>query len=84
MHIRHCHHHQYIPAIKNYSDVLLAVVREVDSQIHEIILPPTRLVDNSLKHGLVDFVWDVSEHDLQFINSCQRRVVNGGGELAPL
>lgn len=41
----------------------IAVVCEINAQIHEVILSPTGLVDNIFQHGLVYFVWDISEHD---------------------
>lgn len=43
---------------------LLAIVGEVDAQVHEIIFPPARLVDDSLQHRLIDFVGNIAEHNL--------------------
>lgn len=43
---------------------LLAVIGEVNSQIHEIVLAPTGFINDPLQHGLIDFVWNIPEHDL--------------------
>lgn len=44
---------------------LLAVIGKVDSQIHEVVLPPTRFVDDALEHGLVNLIRNVPKHDLE-------------------
>lgn len=41
----------------------VTVIGEIDSEIHEIVLAPARLINYILQHGLVDLVWDVSKHD---------------------
>lgn len=41
----------------------VAVICEVDSQVHEVVLTPARFINDALQHGLVHLVWDVSEHD---------------------
>lgn len=41
----------------------VAVVREVDSQIHEIILAPARFIHYVLQHGLVNLIWDIPKHN---------------------
>ena len=38
----------------------LAVVGEVDSEVHEVIESMARLINNALEHLLVDLVWDVA------------------------
>lgn len=43
----------------------LAIVGKVDAKVHEIVLPPARFVNDSFKHGLVNFVGDIPKHDLQ-------------------
>lgn len=42
----------------------LAVVCEIDAQIHKIILSPAGFVDDPLQHGLVNLVGYVAKHDL--------------------
>ena len=42
----------------------LAVIGKVDAQIHEVVLSPAGLVDNSLQHCLIHLVGNVPEHDL--------------------
>lgn len=44
---------------------LLAVVGEIDAQVHEVIFAPARVVDDSLQQSLVDLVRDVAQHDLR-------------------
>lgn len=41
----------------------IAVVGEIDPQVHEVVLAPARLIDDALQHGLVHLVWNVSQHD---------------------
>lgn len=43
---------------------LLAVICEVYTKVHEVILSPARLVDDPLQHSLVNFVWDIPKHYL--------------------
>jgi hypothetical protein len=43
----------------------LAVVGKVNAKVHEIVLSPTRLVNDSFKHGLVHFVRNIPKHNLQ-------------------
>lgn len=43
---------------------LLAVIGKINPQIHEVILAPTGFVNDSLEHGLVDLIRNISEHDL--------------------
>lgn len=45
----------------------VAIVVEVDSEVHEVILAPARLVHNVLQHGLVNLVGNVAQHDLRKI-----------------
>lgn len=49
---------------KHQGSHLLAVIGKVNSQIHEVVLSPTGFVNDPLQHGLVDFVRNVPEHDL--------------------
>jgi hypothetical protein len=46
----------------------LAIVGEIDAQVHEIILAPAGLVNDALQHGLVYLVGDISQHDLQEVS----------------
>jgi hypothetical protein len=46
----------------------LAVVREIDAQIHEVVLSPAGFIHNSLQHGLIDLVGDVAKHDLRNVS----------------
>ena len=39
---------------------LLAVVGEIDTEVHEVIFSPTRLVNDALQHRLVHFVGNVA------------------------
>jgi len=43
---------------------LLAVVGEVNAQIHEVVFAPAGLVNNLLQHRLINLVGDVAKHDL--------------------
>lgn len=43
----------------------LAIVGKVDAKVHEIVLAPTRLVNDSFEHGLVHFVGDIPKHNLE-------------------
>lgn len=43
----------------------VAVVVEVDPEVHEVILAPAGLVHNVLQHGLVNLVGNVAQHDLR-------------------
>ena len=47
---------------------ILAVVTEVNTQIHEVVFAIARLVHYLLKHCLINFVWDVAKHDLVYIS----------------
>lgn len=47
---------------------ILAVIAEVNAQIHEVVFAKARLVHNLLKHCLINFVWDVTKHDLVCIS----------------
>lgn len=47
--------------VRNY---LLAVICEINTQIHEIIEAEACLIDDSLQHLLVDLIWDVPKHNL--------------------
>ncbi len=44
--------------------VLLAIVCKIDAEIHEVVQAKACLVNDTLQHGLVDFVWNVAQHDL--------------------
>lgn len=44
---------------------LLAVVGKIDAKVHKIVLSPTRLINDSFKHGLVYLVGDIAKHNLQ-------------------
>lgn len=41
----------------------VAVVCEINTQVHEVILSPAGIVDDVLQHSLVHLVWNVSQHD---------------------
>ena len=43
---------------------LLAVVGEVDAQIHEVVFAPAGLINDLLQHRLVNLVGNVAKHDL--------------------
>ena len=44
---------------------LLAVIGKVDTKVHEVIAAKTRLIDDPLQHCLVDFVGNITKHDLR-------------------
>lgn len=48
---------------------ILAIIGEVDPEIHEVVLAPTGLVDYGLEHGLIHFVGNVAQHDLAIVNT---------------
>lgn len=43
---------------------ILAVIGEVNAQIHEVVFTPAGLVNNFLEHSLVDLVGNIAQHDL--------------------
>lgn len=43
----------------------LAVVGKIDAKVHKIVLSPTRLINDSFKHGLIYLVGNVAKHNLQ-------------------
>jgi hypothetical protein len=49
---------------KELTKNLLAVVGEINPQVHEIVLSPAGLIDDSLEHGLVHLIRNVPKHDL--------------------
>ena len=49
--------------------ILLALVREVNAEIHEIVSSPARLVNNLFQCLLIKLVWYVSKHDLEMLVS---------------
>ena len=50
--------------VRRLGQYSLAVVGKINAQVHEIILAPARLIDNTLQHRLVDLVGDISQHNL--------------------
>ncbi len=46
------------------SSPLLAIVRKVNAKVHEVVLSPAGLVHDSLQHVLVDFVRNITQHNL--------------------
>lgn len=48
---------------------LLAIICEINTQVHEIVLAPAGFVDDPFEHGLVDLIGDVSQHDLELVSS---------------
>ena len=43
---------------------LLAIIREIDSQVHEVVATKARLINDLLQHCLVHLIGDVTKHDL--------------------
>lgn len=70
----------------------VAVVGEIDSEIHEIVLAPARLIDYVFQHSLVDLVWNVPEHDCganistlsNFVDVDMVVVRSGWAEMSPI
>jgi hypothetical protein len=46
---------------------LLATVSKVNSKVHEVIATTTSLVDDALQGLLINFVRDISKHDLRVL-----------------
>lgn len=42
----------------------LAVVGKVNPQVHEVVLSPTRFIDNPFEHRLVNLIRNIPKHDL--------------------
>jgi len=45
----------------------LAIIREVNAEIHEVISAKARLINDLLQHRLVNLIWNIAEHDLRFV-----------------
>lgn len=43
---------------------ILAIVREINSQIEEVVFAPAALIQDGLQLRLGHLVWDIPEHDL--------------------
>lgn len=43
---------------------ILAVIAEVNSQIHEVVFAKARFIHNFLQHSLVNFIGDIAKHNL--------------------
>jgi hypothetical protein len=50
--------------MKGWKPDSLAIIREVDAKVHEIVFAPARFIYQSLEHSLVNLVRDIAEHDL--------------------
>jgi hypothetical protein len=72
MHSRRCNFVRCAqrPANELICQNLLAVIGEIDAQVHEIVLAPAGFVNDPFEHGLVDLIGDVSQHDLNLVSSC--------------